>query len=113
MTKFFRLIGKIVWTGPNSGCRGAVAPDVIARTWGRKIVWQSPRIKEGKTSCQEEQAVGELAEDRAGDRVADAGERESVLEGQEPARGWECLMPASVRPVGPKPPMSVVSHVFR
>ena len=74
MTKSFRLIGKIVWTGPNSGCRDAVALNVIARTWERKIVWQAPRIKEGKKSCREEQAVGELVEDRRGARVGDARE---------------------------------------
>ena len=68
MTKSFRLIGKIVWTGPNSGCRDAMALDVIARTWGRKIVWPSPEIKEGKKSRQEEQAIGELVEDRPGVR---------------------------------------------
>lgn len=53
------------------GCRG---PYVIARTWGRKIVWPAPQIKEGKESCQKEQAVGELVEDRPGAREADAGE---------------------------------------
>jgi hypothetical protein len=74
LTKSFRLIGKIVWTGPNSGCLDAVAQDVIARTWGRKIVWQSQQIKEEQTSCQEEQAVGELVEDRPVAREADAGE---------------------------------------
>ena len=72
--KSCRLIGKIVWTGPNSGCRDAGALDVIARTWGRKIVWPAPQIKEGKESCQKEQAVGELVEDRPGAREADAGE---------------------------------------
>ena len=87
MTKSSRLIGKIVWTGPNSGCRDAVAQDVIARTWGRKIVWQSPQIKEEKTSCQEEQAVGELVADRPGAREADAEEPLAAQEGQEPARG--------------------------
>ena len=74
MTKSSRLIGKIVWTGPNSGCRDAVALDVIVRTWGRKIVWQSQQIKEEKTSCQEERAVGELVEDRPEAREAVAGE---------------------------------------
>jgi hypothetical protein len=74
LTKSCRLTGKIVWTGPNSGCRDAVALDVIARTWGRKIVWQSQQIKEGKKSCQEERAVGELVEDRPEGREAVAGE---------------------------------------
>ena len=74
MTKSFRLIGKIVWTGPNSGCRDAGALDVIARIWGRKIVWQSPRLKEGKRTCPEEQAVKELVEARPGAREGDAGE---------------------------------------
>ena len=113
MTKSFRLIGKIVWTGPNSGCRDAGALDVIARLWGRKIVWTTPQIKEGKTSCQEDQVVGELAEDRPGAREADAGEPLAAWEGQEPARGEEYLRPASVRPAEPKPPMSVVFPVFR
>jgi hypothetical protein len=70
LTKSFGLIGKIVWTGPNSGCRDAVALDGVARTWGRK----SLRIKEVERSCQEEQVVGELVEDRPGAREADAGE---------------------------------------
>ena len=87
MTKSSRLIGKIVWTGPNSGCRDAVALNVIARTWGRKIVWQSQQIKEEKTSCQEEQAVEELVEDRPEAREANAGEPIVAWEGQGPARG--------------------------
>ena len=86
MTKSFRLIGKIVWTGPNSGCRDAGALDVIARLWGRKIVWQTSQIREGKRLCQEEQAVGELVEDRPGARAADAGETLVAQEGQELAR---------------------------
>ena len=88
MTKSFRLIGNIVWIGPNFGCRDAVvALDVIVRTWGRKIVWQSQQIKEGKKLCQEEQAVRDLVEDRPGALAADAGEPMAAQEGQEPARG--------------------------
>ncbi|MCX5890280.1 MAG: hypothetical protein NTY36_12595 [Deltaproteobacteria bacterium] len=86
MTKSSRLIGKIVWTGPNSGCRDAGALDVIARIWGRKNVWQAPQIKEGKKSCQEEQAVGEPVEDRPEAREGVAGEPLVAQEGQEPAR---------------------------
>ena len=84
MMKSCRLIGKIVWTGPNSGCRDVGALDVIARTWGRKIVWQSLRIKEGKTACPEELAVGEPVEDRPG--AAGAGEPLASPESRQSAR---------------------------
>jgi len=87
LAKSCRLIGKIVWTVPNFGCRDVEALDAIVRTWGRKIVWQSQQIKEGKKSCPEEQVVGELVEDRLGAREADAGEPLSAREGQERARG--------------------------
>ena len=47
-----RLTGKIIWTGPNSGCRDAGAPDVIARTWGRKIAWQRRRSRRARNHAK-------------------------------------------------------------
>jgi hypothetical protein len=113
LQKSSRPIGKIVWTSRSSGCQAAGGPDDTARDYGTRVT-KHLKIKERKQSCHvvEEEQAADRDRDRDRDRVAvleaDAGEPGAD---RGPVQG--CQVPASVRPVEPKPPMNAVSLACR